>query len=175
VRRKRLRTTSRYLDISNVRFTSQKSTSVSERAAGSLGTRSALAVLYAVDVVFMHGADIAQHLGSFGAWDGAAEQLCLLAGGVAAYACLVRNGESGAEVADAGGRGAGIASAARPSAEVVAAERRRMELLWYAAVIATGLCLVMFGLAHFLNRDLARVQFERGRVSELVVLTAEQQ
>jgi hypothetical protein len=39
VRRKRLRTTARCLDVSNVRFTSQKSTSVSERAAGSLGTR----------------------------------------------------------------------------------------------------------------------------------------
>src|SRR5690349_5653465 len=41
--------------------------------------------LYVVVVAIMHGADVLQHLGTFGPWGGVAEQLALLAGGVAAY------------------------------------------------------------------------------------------
>src|SRR5262249_13436346 len=47
-----------------------------------------LSALYAIVVVLMHGIDVAQHPAALGAWSGAAEQLALLAGGVAAYACL---------------------------------------------------------------------------------------
>jgi uncharacterized membrane protein YphA (DoxX/SURF4 family) len=83
---------------------------------------AALTALYAVVVVLMHGADIAQHPATFIAWDGAAEQVALLAGGVAAYACLA--GDSRHEP--------------------------RGELLIRAARVAMGICLLMFGMAHFL-------------------------
>src|SRR5579859_7431153 len=51
--------------------------------AAALGA-AALAGLYALVVLLMHGAQIAQHPGTFVAWDGAAEQVALLTGGVAA-------------------------------------------------------------------------------------------
>ncbi len=80
---------------------------------------AALTGLYAVVVIFMHGPQIFQHVGSFPAWDGAAEQLALLAGGLAAYARL--SGANG-----------------RPRSN---------------AVIIMGVCLLMFGVAHFLYLD----------------------
>jgi uncharacterized membrane protein YphA (DoxX/SURF4 family) len=80
---------------------------------------AALAALYAVVVIFMHGPQILQHPGAFPVWDGAAEQLALLAGGLAAYAYL-------------SGAGGGLAR---------------------SSVIMMGICLLMFGLAHFLYLD----------------------
>src|SRR5262249_59132815 len=47
-----------------------------------------LSTLYAIVVVLMHGADVIQHPGTFASWSGVAEQLALLAAGVAAYGCL---------------------------------------------------------------------------------------
>src|SRR5262249_30606570 len=76
----------------------------------------------AIVVVLMHGADIAQHPAAFATWSGAAEQLALLAGGVAAYACLA----------------------------VAAGRSGTMSRL---AVFAMGICLLIFGLAHFLYLD----------------------
>src|SRR6202011_372756 len=49
------------------------------RSAAALGA-AALVGLYAIVVVLMHGVQIAQQPLSFGAWDGAAEQLALLVG-----------------------------------------------------------------------------------------------
>jgi len=63
------------------------------RSFAALGA-AALVVLYAVVVVLMHGAQIVQHPGAFVAWDGAAEQLALLAGGLASYVYLASAGES---------------------------------------------------------------------------------
>jgi uncharacterized membrane protein YphA (DoxX/SURF4 family) len=88
------------------------------RSSAVLGA-AGLVCLYVVVVVFMHGAQIVQHAGAFAAWDGAAEQVALLAGGVAAYAYF------------AGGH----ALASR------------------VALILMGVCLLMFGLAHFLYLD----------------------
>jgi uncharacterized membrane protein YphA (DoxX/SURF4 family) len=86
-------------------------------AAGAL----LLSVLYAVVVVIMHGVDVVQHPGVFASWSGVAEQLALLAAGVAACAYLTRaNGLP------------------------LPADR-----LLRAAVVAMGICLVIFGLAHF--------------------------
>jgi uncharacterized membrane protein YphA (DoxX/SURF4 family) len=56
---------------------------------------AALAVLYAVVVVFMHGPLIFQHPVAFVAWNGAAEQATLVAGGLASYACLTRKSQLG--------------------------------------------------------------------------------
>jgi uncharacterized membrane protein YphA (DoxX/SURF4 family) len=92
------------------------------RPSATLGA-TALVGLYAVVVVLMHGAQIVQHPGAFGAWHGAAEQLALLAGGLASYVYL----------ADAsGGR-----------------RVTRVALIG----ICMGVCLLMFGLAHFLYLD----------------------
>jgi uncharacterized membrane protein YphA (DoxX/SURF4 family) len=95
---------------------------------------AALAALYAVVVIFMHGPQIFQHLGAFPAWDGAAEQLALLAGGLAAYAYL-----SGAD----GGL-------ARPPGLGLLGPPARLARI---SVIMMGICLLMFGLAHFLYLD----------------------
>jgi uncharacterized membrane protein len=76
---------------------------------------AALAVLYAIVVLFMHGPLMIQHPATFVVWNGAAEQATLAAGGLASYACLTRQSRWGK-----------------------------------AAVTVMGLCLVMFGIAHFL-------------------------
>jgi uncharacterized membrane protein YphA (DoxX/SURF4 family) len=140
------------------------------RSSAALGA-AALVGLYAVVVVLMHGAEIVQQPVAFVAWDGAAEQLALLAGGLASYACLagasgvvgrgadvgrgtvggpgadVRRGANvsaggGAEVAAAGGRGASRHVPLRAGAQLSS-----------AALICMGVCLLMFGLAHFLYLD----------------------
>jgi uncharacterized membrane protein YphA (DoxX/SURF4 family) len=84
------------------------------RSSAALGA-AALVGLYAVVVVLMHGAQIVQQPGAFAAWHGAAEQLALLAAGLASYAYLAHHG---------------------PVSRV--------------ALICMGVCLLMFGLAHFL-------------------------
>jgi uncharacterized membrane protein YphA (DoxX/SURF4 family) len=104
-------------------------------AVGSAAVGSAaLAALYAVVVIFMHGPQIFQHPGAFPAWDGAAEQLALLAGGLAAYAYL-----SGAD-----------SGLARPSGLGLLGPPARLARI---SVIMMGVCLLMFGLAHFLYLD----------------------
>ena len=95
---------------------------------------AALATLYAVVVIFMHGPQIFQHPGAFPAWDGAAEQLALLAGGLAAYAYL-----SGAD-----------SGLARPPGLALLGPHARLARI---SVILMGICLLMFGLAHFLYLD----------------------
>jgi uncharacterized membrane protein len=75
--------------------------------------------LYALDVLLLHAPRVVAHIDMFGAWSGLAEQLALLAGGLAAYA--------------------GLASAS----EATAARLARI------ARLAFGLCLFSFGLAHF--------------------------
>jgi uncharacterized membrane protein YphA (DoxX/SURF4 family) len=95
---------------------------------------AALAALYAVVVIFMHGPQIFQHPGAFPAWDGAAEQLALLAGGLAAYAYL-----SGAD-----------SGLARPPGLGLRGPPARLARI---SVIMMGICLLMFGLAHFLYLD----------------------
>ena len=127
------------------------------RRSSALGT-AVLVCLYAVVVVLMHGAQIAQQPLSFGAWDGAAEQLALLAGGLAAYACLAatahaRLGADGPGAADAtathdtpaGGRG--VTAAGRHGQAPHSALASRV------ALICMGVCLLMFGIAHFLYLD----------------------
>ena len=79
-------------------------------------------------VVFMHGPLIFQHAVSFATWSGAAEQVTLVAGGLAAYACLSQIAPGNA--------------ARAPSSS-----------LGNAAVVIMGICLVMFGVAHFLYLD----------------------
>lgn len=79
---------------------------------------TALAALYAIVVIFMHGPMIVQHPGSFANWSGAAEQATLFAGAMASYAWLTRRSAPGS-----------------------------------AAVILMGVCLVIFGIAHFLYLD----------------------
>jgi uncharacterized membrane protein YphA (DoxX/SURF4 family) len=93
------------------------------RSSAALGA-AALVGLYAVVVVLMHGTQIVQQPLAFVAWDGAAEQLALLAGGLAAYAYL--------------------AGAAGPR------ESPRHALMSRVALICMAVCLLMFGLAHFL-------------------------
>lgn len=98
--------------------------------AAAVGS-AALATLYGVVVIFMHGPQIFQHPGTFPVWDGAAEQLALFAGGLAAYSYL-----SGADNRLSAPTGFG--SPAR---------------LGRIAVGLMGACLLMFGLAHFLYLD----------------------
>jgi uncharacterized membrane protein YphA (DoxX/SURF4 family) len=116
------------------------------RSSASLGA-AALVGLYAVVVVHMHGAQIVQHPGAFVAWDGAAEQLALLAGGLASYTYLaivradVTPGTDvrfGADVGPGADVGAGVGAPAQLSR---------------VALISMGVCLLMFGLAHFLYLD----------------------
>lgn len=116
------------------------------RSSAALGAAT-LVGLYAVVVVLMHGAQIVQHPGAFVAWDGAAEQLALLAGGLASYAYLaivradVTPGTDvrfGADVGPGVHVGAGVRKHAQLSRE---------------ALICMGVCLLMFGLAHFLYLD----------------------
>jgi uncharacterized membrane protein YphA (DoxX/SURF4 family) len=82
-----------------------------------------LTVLYAIVVVLMQGANIIQHPGEFATWSGAAEQVALLSAGLAAYAWL-------------------------------RADRLRgswdSNQLLHIATIAMGVCLLTFGVAHFL-------------------------
>ena len=88
-----------------------------DRRGVALGA-AALAGLYSVVVVFMHGPLIFQHPASIAAWSGAAEQATLVAGGLAAYACLTQKLNVGK-----------------------------------IAVTLMGVCLVIFGVAHFLYLD----------------------
>jgi uncharacterized membrane protein YphA (DoxX/SURF4 family) len=97
------------------------------RSSAALGA-AALVGLYAVVVVLMHGAQIVQQPAAFGAWDGAAEQLALLAGGLASYAYLA-------------------------GASVGLGESPRHAVMSRVALISMGICLLMFGLAHFLYLD----------------------
>lgn len=80
----------------------------------------ALIVLYAIVVLLMHGPTLVQHPGAFPAWNGAAEQLTLVAGGLAAYTR--------------------VASMPGP---------RRAQLV-HVAALALAVCLLTFGTAHFL-------------------------
>ena len=97
------------------------------RSSAALGA-AALVGLYAVVVVLMHGAQIVQQPAMFAAWDGAAEQLALLAGGLASYAYLA-------------GASTGLD------------ESPRHAVTARVALICMGVCLLMFGLAHFLYLD----------------------
>jgi uncharacterized membrane protein YphA (DoxX/SURF4 family) len=114
---------------------------VATQAAVATGTAvlgaAALTGLYAVVVIFMHGPQIFQHPGAFATWDGAAEQLALFAGGLAAYVSLSgANGRPGSNDLPAG-------------IDRLGGQNR----LGRAAVIIMGVCLLMFGLAHFLYLD----------------------
>ena len=60
------------------------------------------AALYSAVVVFMHGPLIFQHPDSFATWSGAAEQVTLVAGGLAAYACLMQRAPVPATPASSG-------------------------------------------------------------------------
>lgn len=82
----------------------------------------ALAMLYALCVVLLHGPRIAAHPLSFQPWDGAAEQLALAAGGLLALLASLRGGAQ-------------------------AGRFRRI------GQVAFALCLIIFGLAHFLYLD----------------------
>jgi uncharacterized membrane protein YphA (DoxX/SURF4 family) len=113
------------------------------RSPAALGA-TALVVLYAVVVVLMHGVQIVQHPGAFVTWSGAAEQLALLAGGLAAYACLASApGQPGAYVSPHVGAD-GIAGAAG---------RGGSARLSRVALITMGVCLLVFGVAHFVYLD----------------------
>jgi len=102
------------------------SAALGSAAVGSAAAGSAmLSALYAVVVIFMHGPQIFQHPGAFAVWDGAAEQLALFAGGVAAYSYL--------------------SSADNRLGPPPALGR--------IAVVLMGICLLMFGLAHFRYLD----------------------
>jgi uncharacterized membrane protein YphA (DoxX/SURF4 family) len=85
----------------------------------------------------MHGPQIFQHPDAFAVWDGAAEQLALFAGGLAAYSYL-----SGADHRLGPSAGSGPLAALGPPV--------RLERI---AVMLMGACLLMFGLAHFLYLD----------------------
>jgi uncharacterized membrane protein YphA (DoxX/SURF4 family) len=116
-----------------------------QRAVGA----AALTGLYAVVVLFMHGPQIFQHPGAFAAWDGAAEQLALFAGGLATYARLSgANGRPGSNDVTGG--------TDRPRSTGRLGDYNRLggqNWLGRAAVIIMGACLLMFGLAHFLYLD----------------------
>jgi hypothetical protein len=86
---------------------------------------AALTALYSAVVVFMHVPLIFQQPNSFAVWSGAAEQVSLVAGGLAAYANLTweTNG----------------APAGSP--------------LGKTAVTLMGVCLLIFGVAHFIYLD----------------------
>jgi uncharacterized membrane protein YphA (DoxX/SURF4 family) len=120
------------------------SAAVGPATVGSAAVGSAaLAALYAVVVIFMHGPQIFQHPGAFAVWDGTAEQLALLAGGLAAYSFLTGAGnglEPSARL--------GPAAKAGPLAALGPPAR-----LGRIAVVLMGVCLLMFGVAHFLYLD----------------------
>jgi uncharacterized membrane protein YphA (DoxX/SURF4 family) len=90
---------------------------------------AALSGLYAVVVVFMHGPLIFQHPTQVAAWSGAAEQLALVAGGLAAYAYLAS------------------------AAPWLATRNSTISNLGKVSVMMMGLCLVVFGIAHFVYLD----------------------
>lgn len=89
-------------------------------AAGrrAIAGATALTGLYFVVVALMHGPLIFQHPASFAAWSGAAEQVTLVAGGLAALGWLTRR-----------------------------------QALGTVAVTLMGVCLLVFGIAHFLYLD----------------------
>lgn len=110
---------------------------VNDRGSRAVAGSAALATLYAVVVIFMHGPQIFEHPGAFAVWDGAAEQLALFAGALAAYSYL-----SGADHRLGPSAGSGTPAALGPPAR-----------LGRIAVVLMGICLLMFGLAHFLYLD----------------------
>jgi uncharacterized membrane protein len=122
----------------------------SSAAVGALG----LCALHGIAVVLMHGAQIVQHPLAFAAWGGAAEQLALVLGGVAAYWHVTLPGVAHGDpvpatvAADTGLGGAGEAPSdhrnkAHHPALVEAPGRRRLLLT------LMGVCLVSFGAFHF--------------------------
>ena len=121
------------------------------RSSAALGA-AALVGLYAVVVVLMHGAQIVQHPGVFATWSGAAEQVALLAGGLASHAYLA--GARGAGVSPGGS--ANVLADVRPGDSAAPGGRSESPhpaLTSRLAVIAMGVCLLTFGLAHFLYLD----------------------
>jgi uncharacterized membrane protein YphA (DoxX/SURF4 family) len=122
---------------------------------------AALAALYAVVVIFMHAPQIFQHPGTFAAWDGAAEQLALVAGGLGAYVCLAgANGRPGSNDGPGGTnrpRGADWPGGTDwlGGHNQLGSQNRLggQNQLGRAAVIIMGVCLLLFGLAHFLYLD----------------------
>jgi uncharacterized membrane protein YphA (DoxX/SURF4 family) len=90
---------------------------------------AALAGLYAVVVVLMHGPLIFQRPTLVAAWSGAAEQMALVAGGLAAYAYLTR------------------------AAPWLTARNSSRPDPGKVAVMMMGLCLLVFGVAHFVYLD----------------------
>jgi uncharacterized membrane protein YphA (DoxX/SURF4 family) len=100
---------------------------------------AALVGLYSVVVLCMHGAQIIQHPAAFTAWDGAAEQLALLAGGLAAYAGLGGSLKRANTVPQTAGNTTLRGATQGPSATPLR-----------IATLLMGVCLLMFGVAHFL-------------------------
>jgi len=101
----------------------------SERRREVVLGAAALAGLYAVVVVFMHGPLIIQHPIGIATWSGAAEQAALVAGGLAAYAYLTQ------------------------TAQGVTRRNSTGLDLGRSGVVLMGLCLLMFGVAHFVYLD----------------------
>jgi uncharacterized membrane protein len=99
-----------------------------DRRGVALGA-AALVGLYSAVVVFMHGPLIFQQPASFATWSGAAEQATLVAGGLAAYAFLTQTAPGDAARVPLGSS------------------------LGKAAVTMMGICLVIFGVAHFIYLD----------------------
>ncbi len=123
---------------------------VNWRQSAALGA-AALSALYAVVVVFMHGVNVVRHPGTFAVWSGVAEQLALLAGGLVAFACLesVRGDNSpGGNAAGGDTRGG---NPQRPDGVRDWGLRAAFLLRW--SVMAMGVCLLVFGLAHFFYLD----------------------
>lgn len=98
-----------------------------------------LAELYALVVVFMHGPLLFQQPTLIAAWSGAAEQLALVAGGLAAYAYFTRAAPWLATLDSKGPLGTEPNSAGPDLGKV--------------AVILMGLCLLVFGVTHFVYLD----------------------
>jgi uncharacterized membrane protein len=91
-----------------------------------------LTALYAIVVLLMQSAVALQHPGQFATWNGVAEQVALLSGGLAAYAWL-RDGGRARRREDRGGWDS--------------------HRLLHIATMAMGVCLLTFGVAHFLYLD----------------------
>ena len=86
---------------------------------------AAIAAYYAVIVVvLMNGRVVLAHLGTFGAYSGAAEQLAIAAGGLIVYAT---------------------------SGKLTAVDADRLVRI---GQVAFGLCAILFGIAHFVYMDL---------------------
>jgi len=91
---------------------------LSQRGHHAASGAGALTALYGVVVLLMHGPLIFQHPASLATWSGAAEQIALVAGGLAAYGYLKQRSDFGK-----------------------------------TAVTLMGICLLVFGAAHFVYLD----------------------